>query len=60
MWLFIDLWSADWLVERKQVPENWTTELDKLEKEIEYAKSLLPENIRESHLNGDRMLFFIV
>jgi len=43
----------DWLVERKQVPENWTTELDKLEKEIEYAKSLLPENIRESHLNGD-------
>lgn len=39
--------SLEWLVDRKQVPENWNTELDKLEKEIEYAKTLTPPELKE-------------
>lgn len=34
-------------MDRKQVPENWNTELDKLDKEIEYAKSLTPSELKE-------------
>ena len=40
--------SIEWLVDRKQVPENWSDELDQLEKEIQFAMNQLEPSHKEN------------
>jgi len=34
----------DWIIDRKRLPNNWTSELEKLEQEIEYGKGLIAKD----------------